>query len=265
MTKVKKAKPEALKFDSEKPRMELLSRVALEGCARVLTFGAQKYTKHGDCTCGYDVTAEKKSTQEKCVADATINGSSRKIQNSQNPNKNHKLGGKPLTPSAGRKFSETLGVETPNENETPRGTNTTELPQSSMPNSVPKGAKYAGPTSGPTSTTTTSRGSLGVSYATHATSGSGSSNGQTIGLEKHSSTCASLKTTEGAHNWRKGFEWSRLIGAAMRHLTAILDGEDTDPESGLPHVDHLACCVMFLSEHQKKNLGIDDRYKGNNP
>lgn len=65
-----------------------------------------------------------------------------------------------------------------------------------------------------------------------------------------------------SHNWRKGFEWSRLIGAAMRHLTAILDGEDMDPESGLPHVDHLACCVMFLSEHQKKNLGTDDRYKG---
>lgn len=64
------------------------------------------------------------------------------------------------------------------------------------------------------------------------------------------------------NNWRSGFKWSRLIGAAMRHLTAILDGEDTDPESGLPHVDHLACCVMFLSEHQKKHLGTDDRYQG---
>jgi hypothetical protein len=62
-------------------------------------------------------------------------------------------------------------------------------------------------------------------------------------------------------NWRKGFKWRRLIGAAMRHLMAISDGEDVDPESGLPHVDHLACCVMFLSEHQKKNLGEDDRWK----
>lgn len=67
-----------------------------------------------------------------------------------------------------------------------------------------------------------------------------------------------------AHNWRRGLAWSRLIGAALRHLTAIMDGEDIDPESGLPHVDHLACCVMFLSEYQKKNLGTDDRWKPNN-
>ncbi len=65
-------------------------------------------------------------------------------------------------------------------------------------------------------------------------------------------------------NWRNGFKWRRLIGAAMRHLTAIMDGEDIDPESGLPHVDHLACCVMFLSEHQKKKLGSDDRWTYSN-
>jgi len=62
-------------------------------------------------------------------------------------------------------------------------------------------------------------------------------------------------------NWRAGMAWRRLIGAAMRHLQAFADGEDMDPESGLPHLDHLACCVMFLSEFQKKNMGTDDRYK----
>ena len=62
------------------------------------------------------------------------------------------------------------------------------------------------------------------------------------------------------HNWRKGFDWSRLLGAAMRHLIAFQSGEDIDPESGLPHIDHLACCVMFLSEHQKVKLGTDDRH-----
>lgn len=106
----------AIKFDGDKPRMELLSRVALEGCARVLTFGARKYTVDGE---------------------------------------------------------------------------------------------------------------------------------------------------SGDNNWRKGFKWTRLIGSSLRHLLAIADGEDIDPESGLPHVDHLMCNAMFLSEHQKRNLGSDDRWKPN--
>jgi hypothetical protein len=64
-----------------------------------------------------------------------------------------------------------------------------------------------------------------------------------------------------ADNWRKGIEWRRLIGAARRHLAAFSRGEDLDPESGLPHLDHLACCVMFLSAYQKQGGGTDDRVK----
>lgn len=64
-----------------------------------------------------------------------------------------------------------------------------------------------------------------------------------------------------AHNWRNGFDWSRLYGAALRHLTAHLEGEDKDPETGLSHLAHLGCCVMFLLEHEIKGLGTDDRYK----
>lgn len=65
----------------------------------------------------------------------------------------------------------------------------------------------------------------------------------------------------GPDNWRKGMEWRRLIGAALRHLMAFSRGEDVDPESGLPHIDHLACCAMFLSEYQKRKLGRDDRFR----
>jgi hypothetical protein len=65
----------------------------------------------------------------------------------------------------------------------------------------------------------------------------------------------------GDHNWREGFDWSRLYGAALRHLTAHMDGEDKDPESGLSHLAHLGCCVMFLLEHEARGLGKDDRYK----
>jgi hypothetical protein len=64
-----------------------------------------------------------------------------------------------------------------------------------------------------------------------------------------------------AHNWRGGFEWSRLIGALERHVAAFKEGEDLDPESGLPHLAHAGCCVMMLLEHQRLNYGVDDRYK----
>jgi hypothetical protein len=64
-----------------------------------------------------------------------------------------------------------------------------------------------------------------------------------------------------ADNWRGGISYRRLIGAALRHTFAIMRGEDIDPESGLPHVDHLGCCWMFLSNMMKTRPDLDDRYK----
>ena len=64
-----------------------------------------------------------------------------------------------------------------------------------------------------------------------------------------------------AHNWRKGIKISRLLGGALRHLLSLLRGEDTDPESGLPHVHHLGCCVMFLSWMLVHRPDLDDRFK----
>jgi len=63
------------------------------------------------------------------------------------------------------------------------------------------------------------------------------------------------------HNWRKGFVWSRPLSAAMRHITAFNAGEDRDPESGLSHLAHAACCIMFLLEFEKTSKHLDDRYK----
>lgn len=66
------------------------------------------------------------------------------------------------------------------------------------------------------------------------------------------------------HNWRNGFNYSRLIAAAERHLDAFNDGEDLDPESGKSHLAHLGCCVMMLLESTIKGYGTDDRYKSEN-
>ena len=67
------------------------------------------------------------------------------------------------------------------------------------------------------------------------------------------------------HNWRNGFAWSRPLSAAMRHITAFNAGEDRDPESGLSHLAHAACCIMFLLEFEKTHPHLDDRYKPNLP
>lgn len=64
-----------------------------------------------------------------------------------------------------------------------------------------------------------------------------------------------------AHNWRGGISYSRLIAALLRHVFAILRGEYVDPESGLPHIDHVGCCWMFLSHMMKTRPDLDDLYK----
>jgi hypothetical protein len=51
----------------------------------------------------------------------------------------------------------------------------------------------------------------------------------------------------GPENWRQVEGWQRrYFAAAQRHLVAYFQGDDTDDESGLPHLAHAACCVLFL-------------------
>lgn len=64
-----------------------------------------------------------------------------------------------------------------------------------------------------------------------------------------------------AHNWRGGLHYSRLMAALLRHTFAIQRGERIDPESGLPHVDHIGCCWMFLSNMMKTRPDMDDLYE----
>lgn len=61
------------------------------------------------------------------------------------------------------------------------------------------------------------------------------------------------------HNWRKGFKWSRLLDAAMRHLLAFQWNEDVDPETGESHIAHALCCLSFLLVHYEQSIGEDDR------
>lgn len=47
-------------------------------------------------------------------------------------------------------------------------------------------------------------------------------------------------------NWAKGMAWSIPLACAARHALAILEGEEIDAESGLPHVGHLLCNMVML-------------------
>ena len=65
----------------------------------------------------------------------------------------------------------------------------------------------------------------------------------------------------GAQNWRKGTCWRKYLGSAMRHLFAWAAGEDLDPDSGLSHLAHAGCNILFLLSYSKTGAGTDDRYK----
>lgn len=64
-----------------------------------------------------------------------------------------------------------------------------------------------------------------------------------------------------SHNWRKGINQSRLMDAALRHLASFNGGEDLDPETGLSHLLHASCCIMFAYELLQTHPQMDDRYK----
>lgn len=71
----------------------------------------------------------------------------------------------------------------------------------------------------------------------------------TLGAQKYS-----------PRNWECGIEYGRVYGAVMRHVSAWWRGENTDPESGLSHLDHALCELMFLNAFEKRGMkSFDDR------
>lgn len=66
-----------------------------------------------------------------------------------------------------------------------------------------------------------------------------------------------------AHKWAEGMDWSRVYGALLRHMLAWWSGEEIDPETGLSHMYHASCCIMFLSRYatDPKYAEYDDRPK----
>ena len=57
----------------------------------------------------------------------------------------------------------------------------------------------------------------------------------------------------GDHNCRmvEGLE-NRYFAAALRHLSAHRQGERNDPETGISHLAHAMCSLLFLLAHAKE-------------
>ncbi len=50
-------------------------------------------------------------------------------------------------------------------------------------------------------------------------------------------------------NWKKKMDRTKLLESAQRHLAALMDGEEIDPETGISHIGNLMCNAMFYSYH----------------
>ena len=62
-----------------------------------------------------------------------------------------------------------------------------------------------------------------------------------------------------ARNWELGMEWSRPWNACLRHLWAWMRREKADPETGMSHLWHAGCCILFLIAYEMRQGGVDNR------
>ncbi len=64
----------------------------------------------------------------------------------------------------------------------------------------------------------------------------------------------------GRSNWRvAGVRTSIYIDASKRHLNAYFEGEDNDPDSGLPHLSHALATIAILVDAAAAGKLNDDR------
>ncbi|SHM77958.1 dATP/dGTP diphosphohydrolase domain-containing protein [Phytopseudomonas punonensis] len=64
----------------------------------------------------------------------------------------------------------------------------------------------------------------------------------------------------GRANWRAaGVRASIYFDAANRHLAAWFEGEEADPDSGLPHLAHALACLAIIVDAQAAGTLTDDR------
>jgi hypothetical protein len=84
----------------------------------------------------------------------------------------------------------------------------------------------------------------------------------TVALESEARALMFGEKKYGRYNYTNGFETSRLLAAALRHILAYRDGHDFDSESGLHHLGHARACLAMLLHCEQLGTMRDNRYKG---
>jgi len=69
------------------------------------------------------------------------------------------------------------------------------------------------------------------------------------------------KVKYARQNWQTIHDPHKLMAAAMRHLFAVHRGEFADNETGMSHLLHVACNMMFLYYHERHAGGWKSEYE----
>lgn len=56
-------------------------------------------------------------------------------------------------------------------------------------------------------------------------------------------------------NWKKGLPQNQILDSLLRHLGALLSGEQLDLESGISHIGHIQANALFLG-NKNNSIGV---------
>lgn len=81
-------------------------------------------------------------------------------------------------------------------------------------------------------------------------------------------------------NWESGIKYGRIFGAIIRHLwtwfmSKVTGQSSRDPETGLSHLAHAGCGILFLLSYEERMMtefddrpavpGIENRHQCSHP
>lgn len=259
---------EGLKFDTDKARYDLIPPEIEEAIAKVLTYGAKKYdvevkNEWDAIMLAPYVTEVRVTTQKGSAVAVTRNTCGQPIPSMQSANVKIAETGKPETriESANWQSVDALirqhVLGTSGQNGSPPLPSTTS-PKSNTPRYALKGVQSAEQPNTCTLTIATQLGSLEVFFAPDAIMALDFWTTVWKGLSEHFGISRPQNKT-GERNWELGMKWGRPYAALRRHMASWWSGEDNDPETGMPHTWHAACCIAFIVAFEARGIGTDDR------